>query len=375
MTSNASEIIFVRLFLADDCQGVISLFKVTGGTGFIGFHVLVQLLQAGYTVRATARGKKGYLLRNALGTTYDKLQVLEIPDIFSDDLSEALQGVYGIIHLASTTPGKADAATSYRFLVPNVHFKLATEGSRHILREAIKAGVKRVVNTGTMMAYPPGGPYGFSMTQEEVTATNNPYLIYRGSKTAADQAMLEFSKDYPELDLSFVAPHYTFGPLAPGFEHMLLEPEYKAFSTNGFIYALLRPDNVHFAVFPGVIDVRDVARAHLLALESPPTSAVGTKRSPLVSPYQSSYKHAIEIIAKERLESKDRLVRPSKAPEWPSYMFQVDRELVEKQIGLKADSYIAWRDTVLDAVDSLVRVENIWKAKGFKVAVPDTPPL
>ncbi len=46
------------------------------------------------------------------------------------------------------------------FLVLNVHFKLATEGSRHILREAIKAGVKRVVNTSTMMAYPPGGPYG-----------------------------------------------------------------------------------------------------------------------------------------------------------------------------------------------------------------------
>ncbi|SJL06545.1 uncharacterized protein ARMOST_09886 [Armillaria ostoyae] len=344
MTSNASKIIFV-----------------TGGTGFIGFHVLVQLLEAGYTVRATARGKKANLLRNALGTTYDKLQVLEIPDIFSDDLREALRGAYGIIHLASTTPGKADAATSYR---------LATEGSRHILREAIKACVKRVVNTTLMINID-----WFSMTQEEVTATNNPYLIYRGSKTAADHAMLEFSKDHPELDISFIAPHYTFGPLAPGFERMLLEPEYKAFSTNGFIYALLRSDNVHFAVFPGVIDVRDVARAHLLALESPPTSAVGRKRSPLVSPYQSSYKDAIEIIAKERPELKDRLVHPSKAPEWPSYTLEVDRELVENQIGLKADSYIAWRDTVLDAVDSLVRVENIWKAKGFKVAVPDTPPL
>lgn len=156
---------------------------------------------------------------------------------------------------------------------------------------------------------------------------------------------------------------------------MLLEPGYRAFSTNGFIYALLRPDNVHFAPSPGAIDVRDVARAHLLALESPPTSVVGRKRSPLVSPYQSSYKDAIEIIAKERPELKDRLVHPSKAPEWPSYTIEVDRELVEKQIGLKADSYIPWRETVLDAVDSLVRIENIWKAKGFKVAVPDTPPL
>ncbi|KAK0486603.1 hypothetical protein IW261DRAFT_804616 [Armillaria novae-zelandiae] len=119
--------------------------------------------------------------------------------------------------------------------------------------------------------------------------------------------MLEFSKDHPELDISFVAPHYTFGPLAPGFEHMLLEPEYKALSTNGFIYALLRPDNVHFAVSPGAIDVRDAARAHLLALESPPTSAVGRKRSPLVSPYQSSYKDAIDIIAQERPELQDRL--------------------------------------------------------------------
>ncbi|KAK0440629.1 hypothetical protein EV421DRAFT_1905352 [Armillaria borealis] len=340
MTSNASKIIFV-----------------TGGTGFIGFHVLVQLLEAGYTVRATARGKKANLLSNALGTTYDKLKVLEIPDIFSDDLSEVCMESY-ILHQQLL-----EKRTLQRLI-------LATEGSRHILREAIKAGVKRVVNTTLMINID-----WFSMTQEEVTATNNPYLIYRGSKTAADHAMLEFSKDHPELDISFIAPHYTFGPLAPGFERMLLGPEYKAFSTNGFIYALLRPDNTNFAVFPGVIDVRDVAHAHLLALESPPTSAVGRKRSPLVSPYQSSYKDAVEIIAKERPELKDRLVHPSKAPEWPSYTLEVDRELVENQIGLKADSYIAWRDTVLDAVDSLVRIENIWKAKGFKVAVPDTPPL
>ncbi|KAK0502294.1 hypothetical protein EDD18DRAFT_1328035 [Armillaria luteobubalina] len=304
MASNVSKIIFV-----------------TGGTGFIGFHVLVQLLEAGYTVRATARGKKAALLRNALGTTYDKLQVLEIPDIFSDDLSKVLQGVYGIIHLAATTPGKANAATSYRDLVI-------------FCAKPLRLVLNCIVNTSTTVAYPPGGPYGVD-----------------------------------------VAPHFTFGPLAPGFEHMLLEPEYKALSTNGFIYALLRPDNVHFAVFPGAIDVRDVARAHLLALESPPTSVVGRKRSPLVSPYQSSYKDAIDIIAKERPELKDRLVHPSKAPEWPSYTIEVDRELVEKQIGLKVNSYIPWRDTVLDAVDSLVRIENIWKAKGFVVAVPDTPPM
>lgn len=43
----------------------------------------------------------------------------------------------------------------------------------------------------------------FSMTQEEVSTTNNSFLIYQGSKTAADQAMLEFSKDHPELDISF----------------------------------------------------------------------------------------------------------------------------------------------------------------------------
>ncbi len=52
----------------------------------------------------------------------------------------------------------------------------------------------------------------FSMTQEEVTATNNPFLIYRGSKTATDQAMLEFSKDYPELDLSFGTEESTCSP-------------------------------------------------------------------------------------------------------------------------------------------------------------------
>ncbi len=40
---------------------------------------------------------------------------------------------------------------------------------------------------------------------------------------------------------------------------------------------------------------------------------------------------------------------------------------IEDVLGLKADSFIPWEKTVLDAVDGLIRIEGLWKEKGFKI--------
>lgn len=73
------------------CDNSSKIIFVTGGTGFIGFQVLVQLLASGYSVRASARGKKFDLLRNIF-SNYKNCDVVDIPDIFSDDLSDVLRG-------------------------------------------------------------------------------------------------------------------------------------------------------------------------------------------------------------------------------------------------------------------------------------------
>ncbi|SJK98679.1 uncharacterized protein ARMOST_01948 [Armillaria ostoyae] len=342
------------------------LIFVTGGTGFIGFHILSQLLDNGYSVRAAARGKKIDLLNKALSANYssDRFEVVEVADIASSDLSEHLKGVDGIIHAAAPLPGRVDPETAFRSSV---------EGSLHILREAVEAKIHRIVITSSVVTYPfPQGPFGADdwnpVTKEQAIASGQPFPVYIAQKKYADLAVVEFAEKHPEIDVTLVGPPFNFGPFAPGFEYLIPEPDLSALSTNESIYALLRPDNTEFPGAPGAIDVRDAARAHVVALQSRPSAEVGRKRFAIVSPHRSSYKDALAIIAKERPELKDRLTDATLAPEWPSYTLPVEWQKIEDVLGLKTDSFIPWEKTVLDAVDSLVRIEGLWKEKGFKVS-------
>ncbi|KAG7448894.1 NAD(P)-binding protein, partial [Guyanagaster necrorhizus] len=340
--------------------------QVTGGTGFIGFHILTQLLDKGYFVKAAARGPKVNILKKALSVNYgEKFEVIEVPDVSSGDLSQHLKGVDAIIHSAAPLPGRVDPETALR---------ISIDGSLHIIREAVKANVPRVVTTSSVVSYPtPVGPFGVddwnAITKEEAIASGVPFHVYVAEKKYSDMAVVEFAESHPEIDLTLIGPPFNFGPIAPGFELLISEPNLSALSTNEYLYALLRPSPTTFPSLPGAIDVRDVARAHVLALESRPSSEVGRKRLAICSPYQSSYKDALAIIAKERPELKDRLADGSHAPEWPSYTLPLNWERLEHVLGLKADSFIAWEKTVLDAVDSLLLIEGQWKEKGFKVPV------
>ncbi|KAG7448829.1 NAD(P)-binding protein [Guyanagaster necrorhizus] len=316
-------------------------FQVTGGSGFIGYHILSQLLNNRYFVRAAARGKKIELLKKALSANYssDRFEVIEVADITSGDLSQYLKGVDGIIHAAAPLPGRVDVETA---------FKISIEGSLHILREAVHAKVPRVVVTSSIATFPlPQGPFG-----------------------ANDLAVVEFAEKHTEIDVTLAGPAFTYGPFAPGFECFLPEPDLSALSTNESIYALLRPGNTRIPIAPGAIDVRDAARAHILALKFPPSTEVGPKRFAIVSPHRSSYRDALTIIAKERPELKDRLTDATLAREWSLYTFPVEWQKIDDVLGLKADSFILWDKTALDTVDSLVHAEGLWKEKGFEV-----PPL
>ncbi|KAK0192981.1 hypothetical protein F5146DRAFT_526612 [Armillaria mellea] len=342
------------------------LIFVTGGTGFIGFHILSQLLDKGYSVRAAARGPKVDVLKKALSVKYSKnFEVVEVADVASGDLSQYLKGVDGIIHAAAPLPGRVD---------PETAFKISIEGSLHIIREAIKAKVPRVVATSSIVTYPfPVGPFGVDdwnpITKEEAIASGSPFHVYVAEKKYSDLAVVEFAESHPEVDITLVGPPFNFGPFAPGFELLISEPNLHSLSTNESFYALLRPSFTDFVTLPGAIDVRDSARAHILALESRPSSEVGRKRFAVCSPDESSYKVALDIIAKERPQLKNRLADGSHAPEWPSYTLPVNWERLDYVLGLKADSFITWKQTVLDAVDSLLRTEELWKEKGFQVPV------
>ena len=168
--------------------------------------------------------------------------------------------------------------------------------------------------------------------------------------------MRDFKRAHPELDLTTIHPSYTYGPLGSGQVYST-----PATGTNQHIYALIAgaADRAVRAYDPAMggpplnVDVRDVARAHVLALKVTPSNAV--KRF-VISSSRFTWKEAIELIAKARPELKGRLPAiTGKERALPPFA-TLDTSTTKAVLGLK--EYVEWQDTVLDTIDDLLRVEK-----------------
>jgi nucleoside-diphosphate-sugar epimerase len=166
----------------------------------------------------------------------------------------------------------------------------------------------------------------------------------------------DFKRAHPDLDVTTIHPSYIYGPLGSG--QVYSSP---ASGTNRYIYVLItgapdRPVPGYDAVTRGIplnVDVRDVARAHVLALKVPPSDV--PKRFILCSS-RFTWKEAIEFIGQARPELKGRLpVITGQEPAVPPFA-TVDTSATEAILGLK--NYVKWQDTVLDTIDDLLRVEK-----------------
>ncbi|KAJ7819905.1 hypothetical protein B0H14DRAFT_2519894 [Mycena olivaceomarginata] len=338
---------------------------VTGAAGYLSFEVVYQLLEAGYSVRGAARGRKVALLRLAL-EKYPKFEVVEIADVATANFSTAFKGVGTIIHTAAPLPGRTDAETA---------LKSAIEGSLHILHEAKKAGIEKVVVTGSMVTFPEGsfGPNDWVLVTKEQALQGNDFTLYIAEKKFGEQAVLNFADKHPKMDITIFCPPWIFSPFAPGFEHIVPTPDFAAFSTNGFVYQLLRAENTNYHYSPSVLNVRDVARAHIAGLH--PLTRDHLKCMPIVSPYDADFRDAIRYISEARPELCSRLTDLGTVPVWPSYKLAVDLKPVEEAFGIERGSYKTWRETILDAVDRFLDLEKQWKSKGLDFEVPSAPPM
>ena len=233
---------------------------VTGGSGFIGSHAIVQLLAAGHRVRATVRnlareGEVRALLREAGADAGERLSFVAADLERDEGWPEAVAGCGYVLHVASPFPAGVPKSED-ELIVP------ARDGALRVLRAARDAGVKRVVLTSSFAAIGYSDPTRSAPFDETVwTDPNGDVSAYVKSKTIAERAAWAFvTREGGALELSVVNPVLVLGPV--------LGNDY---STS--ILAIKRMLDGTLAGCPrlcfGLVDVRDVADLHIRAMTDP----------------------------------------------------------------------------------------------------------
>ena len=185
---------------------------VTGGTGFVGVHTILQLLQQGYKVKTTLRSLSRKeeiidMLKNGGITSFDNLRFIAADLTKDDNWDEAVKDCAYVLHIASPI-----------FLAlpknQNDMIRPAVDGTLRVLKAARDAGVKRMVMTSNF------GAVGYShkdpqtaITEEDWTDPNEKGLSsYNKSKVMAEQAAWDFmQREGGNLELSVTTPSVYLG--------------------------------------------------------------------------------------------------------------------------------------------------------------------
>src|ERR1700691_1472396 len=232
---------------------------VTGGSGYLGTQLIAALLRDGREVRATVRsldGEAGVRAAVRRGGADDAGLELVAADLSSDEgWPAALESVEEVHHVASPIPS-AQPKDPDELIVP------AREGTLRLLRAARDAGARRVVLTSSFAAvgYSPKAVRDY--TEADWTDPDTPGLPpYPRSKAIAERAAWEFiGTEGGDTQLVVMNPTFIAGPsLVPSLRSTLTH--FKAI-IEGTMPALPRQ---RF----GVVDVRDVAEAHIAAMATP----------------------------------------------------------------------------------------------------------
>ena len=233
---------------------------VTGASGFIALHCIDQLLKAGHEVRGTLRtmSRAGEVCK-ALGVSEDAVE-FAYADLTKDEGWEAaMAGCDYVLHVASPFP-PAEPKHEDELIIP------ARDGALRALRAAKAAGVKRVVLTSSMaaIAYGERRPNSYVYSEQDWTDSHVPGVdAYTKSKTIAERAAWDYVEQNNGPELAVINPGGVLGPL--------LGPDYSA---SGDLVKLLMDRTMPAIPRIGfaLVDVRDVAAAHIAAMTIPEAS-------------------------------------------------------------------------------------------------------
>ena len=220
---------------------------VTGGTGFVGLHLATELERRGDELRLLVRESsnldplEGIEFERAIGDVTDR-----------DSVRRSMQGVDRVFHVAGTTSMR----TRDRIRV----FQVNVGGTRNVFEEALSAGVERAILTSSSSAVGAARP-GETIDEDAPFTVGRLGVAYINSKHDAELvAMRTAARGLPVV---IVNPSFVLGPDDPNPRG----------TSNALIRRLLLrriPGYVDGGI--NIVDVRDVARGHLLADERGETS-------------------------------------------------------------------------------------------------------
>ena len=231
---------------------------VTGASGYIGLHCISQLLKEGYSVRASLRSMdRKKEVQEALSDSIkndESLEFCELDLMRDDGWDEAVKGCSYVLHVASPVYAK-NMKEEDSFIQP------AKQGLLRALKPAVKYKIKRFVMTSSIAAITQGHE-DKEIDESFWSITDENTLPYIKSKTYAEKAMWDYMNEIEEskkIEVCTINPSFVFGPSLT----------YDMGASNLLIRALLVGKLPALAKIQfNVVNVLDVAKAHILALKS-----------------------------------------------------------------------------------------------------------
>ncbi|KAI5962043.1 hypothetical protein KGF57_001488 [Candida theae] len=332
---------------------------ISGATGFIAQHIVKLLLEAGYktigSVRSEEKGENLKSLLKSAGLKSDLFSYVIVKDIGAkgafDEALKAHPEVTVFLHTAS--PFTFEVHDAERDLL-----KPAIEGTTNALNAIKEYGknVQRVVVTSSYAAVAgfadlvtPGKEVNESswnpITYDQSKA--NPFVGYIGSKKHAEKTVWKFAEENkPKWEITVVNPVYVLGPQA--FE---VKDKSKLNTSNEIINSILtagkkKEEPQQYVGY--FIDVRDVAKAHIVAFEK--KEAIGQRLLLADAPFNSG--EIYDIIAEDFPKLKPELpeLDKSKGPKFEDSESIINNEKTRKILGFK---FIDLRKSVDDTIAQL----------------------
>lgn len=322
---------------------------ITGGSGHVAAHCILKALMQGYEVRTSLRSlRRADEVRSAILAGgldpggLDRLAFCEVDLDHDRGWTEAVRGCQFVLHVASPFPATPPSD-------PQDVIRPARDGAIRVLRASVDAGVRRVVLTSSFAAIGYGhGVVERPYDERDWTDLNGPGVDpYIQSKTMAERAAWDFMHQQGQsTELTVINPTGVFGP-ALG----------RDLSASVDLVRQLMAGELPVAplLYFGIVDVRDVADLHLLAMTSP---AAANERYLATTEPQETLVSVSAILRQGYPWLQDRL--PTKMPEGDGRGL-AEVSAVRRPASAAKARALGWSprssmETIVDTADSLLKI-------------------